>query len=44
MFLYTVLAALSAIVAGILIAVCIKKSKDEPYPNMYFDFPIISPK
>ena len=34
MFLYTVLAALSAIVAGILIAVCTKKSKDISYGKL----------
>ena len=34
MFLYTVLAALSAIVAGILIAVCTKKSKDVSYGKL----------
>lgn len=34
MFLYTVLAALSAIVAGILIAACTKKSKDVSYGKL----------
>lgn len=34
MFLYTVLAALGAIVAGILLAACTKKSKDVSYGKL----------